>query len=197
MYWRVRKISPEQVAKTYGVHAVCVVSILFNLILLTKIAPSNALNAQQKADFAAFSQQVTRHMLDTTYTTYESSMRQLQTELNPQLFRSMQKPDAGGATIIPPSSTDMKAIAKTLDGSKSVSSVMFSEIKVAEEPDANVNNFVPVTVTGKIISHSSEGLVGPQDFRFKFWMGQTKDLKPLVGAFQDQTSTISQSQPAQ
>ncbi len=34
MYWRVRRVSPEQVVKTYGVHACLAVSLLVNGFLL-------------------------------------------------------------------------------------------------------------------------------------------------------------------
>src|SRR5579883_2600801 len=78
MYWRVRKISPEQVAKTYGVHAVCIVSVLTNLIMLSKLPSSNKLTDVQRINYDTFARNVTRHIVDGCFLTYETSMYQLE-----------------------------------------------------------------------------------------------------------------------
>lgn len=186
MYWRVRKISPEQVAKTYGVHAVCVISVFFNLIMLSKVAPSNKLTTDQRINFDTFARQVTRHMVDGCFLTYEASMYQLafagaKAELGPEVIKGLVQ-----AGVIPPNADEMKAIGRQLKDTKSVSQISIDDVKI-EEPSASTKGLVPIEVAAKVVKHSAEGVMGPDPVRFKFLVGQRggDTPTPVVAAFQD------------
>lgn len=190
MYWRVRKISPEQVAKTYGVHAVCICSVLLNLLLLAKAAPSNKLTKEQLVNYDTFARQVTRHIVDGCFLTYESSMYQLEfageanapaskCELGPSVTQMLQQ-----AEVIPRNAEDMKAISRQLKDTFSVTQVSIDDVKV-EEP---TNGLVPIEITGKVVKSSAAGPIQPSPFKFKMMCGQRKDTAlPIVAKFQDMT----------
>lgn len=178
MYWRVRKISPEQVAKTYGVHAVCAISVICNVILFTKIAPSNKLNAEQRINFDTFARQVTRHVVDSCFLTYEASMYQLayagtKAELAPNVIKGLS-----AAGVIPPNPDEMKAIGRQLKDTKSVSSISIRDVKI-EEPSPSTKGLVPITVEGDVVKHSAEGVMGPAPVKFKMLVGQRGGDTPL------------------
>lgn len=184
MYWRVRKVSPEQVLRTYGVHAVCIVSVLANLVMITKLQPSNALSKEQRTNFGEFAQGVTRHITDYCFMSYETSKMALRTELSGPVQKMLAQ-----AEVIPKSAAEMKAMARQLDGTKTVSATVITEVNVSE-PDANMNGWVPVEVSGKIVQHSAEGVNGPSPFRFRYWIGQVgtaPDLKPIVANMKEET----------
>lgn len=186
MYWRVRKISPEQVAKTYGVHAVCAISVICNVVLFTKIAPSNKLNAEQRINFDTFARQVTRHVVDSCFLTYEASMYQLaysgtKAELAPNVAKEL-----GQAGVIPPTHDEMKAIGRQLKDTKSVSSLSIRNVKI-EEPSASTNGLVPIVIEGDVVKMSAEGLMGPAPVKFRMLVGQRGGDTPLpvVAKFMD------------
>lgn len=193
MYWRVRKISPEQVAKTYGVHAICIVSVLANLVMFSKVQPSRALNSEQKTNFDAFARNVTRHILDGCFVTYEASMYQLamngtKAELSPPVIGALSQ-----AEIIPSNMDNMKAIAKQLKESKSVTQVSIDDVKM-DEP--NGKGLVPIEVGGRVVKMSAEGLMGPNPFRFKYLVGMRGGESPIpvVAEFQDISGQPQQQQ---
>ncbi len=184
MYWRVRKISPEQVAKTYGVHAVCVVSVLCNLVMLSKVAPSNKLDQNQTLIFDVFAREVTRHLVDSTFTTYESSTNRLafsgdKSELGPKPIKFLAQTEA-----IPGNADAMKAISRQLAETKSVSAIRFKEVKV-DEP-LKPSGYVPIEVKAEVVAHAADGVQGPQSIRFKYLMGMRGDpALPVVVEFLD------------
>lgn len=195
MYWRVRKISPDQVLKTYGVHAVCIVSVLANLVLIAKVAPSNKLTTDQRVNFDTFARQVTRHVVDSCFLTYEASMYQLayagtKSELGPEVIKMLAQ---GG--VIPPNADELKAIGRQLKDTKSVSSISIDDVKI-EEPSASTRGLVPIEVSGKVVKHSAEGVMGPAPIRFKYFVGQRGGENPLpvVAGFQDVSGQPRQEQ---
>lgn len=186
MYWRVRKISPEQVAKTYGIHAVCVVSVLCNLVLFSKVAPAKGLTTAQKTDTDTFVRKVTQHILDGCFVTYDSSMMQLcfngaKSELTGPAIQTLVQMDE----VIPRNMDNMRAVSRQLKEGKSVSQVAIDDVKI---DDPNSQGYVPVEVGGRVVKHSAEGLMGPNGFRFKYLVGTAKkgDTEwPVVVGFQD------------
>lgn len=186
MYWRVRKISPEQVAKTYGVHAVCVASVLCNLVLFSKVAPAKGLNAEQKTNFDTFARNVTRHILDGCFVTYEASMVQLcfnggKNELGPQAIQTLVQMDE----VVPRTIDNMRAVSRQLKEGKSVTQLSIDDVKM-EDPTSQ--GLIPIEVGGRVVKHSAEGLQGPNGFRFKYLVGIAKkgDVEtPVVVQFQD------------
>lgn len=186
MYWRVRKISPDQVLKTYGVHAVCVVSVLCNLVMLSKVAPAKGLNSEQKVNFDSFARNVTRHILDGCFVTYDASMVQLcfngsKSELGPQAIQALVQMDE----VVPRTMDNMRAVSRQLKEAKSVSQISIDDVKM-EDPTSQ--GLVPIEVGGRVVKHSAEGLMGPNGFRFKYLVGIAKkgDVEtPVVVQFQD------------
>lgn len=196
MYWRVRKISPEQVAKTYGVYVVCAASVICNLLLFSKVAPSNKLNSEQRINFDTFARQVTRHVVDSCFLTYEASMSQLaysgtKSELGPGVIKALS-----AAGVIPPSLDEMKAIGRQLKDTKSVSSISINEVKI-EEPSASSKGLVPIEVSAQVVKHSAEGVMGPAPVKFKLLVGQRGGDTPLpvVAEFMDASGENSQPPP--
>jgi hypothetical protein len=170
MYWRVQKVSVEQLGKTYGVYVVCILSVFFNLILLAKMPSANKLSAQQKSDFEGFAKEVTRHLSDSGFMTYSTSMTKLaytstHAELSGNVIK-MLTPD-----VIPPTPDHMKAIDRRLKESKSVSQVSIDDVKVSE-PDPNRQGLVPIEIGGRVVRSSAGEVTGPDPFRFKFWVGE-------------------------
>lgn len=176
MYWRVQKISVEQLARAYGVYLVCFASIIFNLFLLAKMPSLNKLTQQQRADFDTFAREVTRHLTDSGFLSYSTSMTKLafngsQSELAPPLIKKMT-PD-----VIPRSPDDMKAIDRELRESKAVSQVSIDGVKIGE-PDNSKGGLVPIDVSGKVVKSSAGGVTGPDTFRFRFLIGMRKAEDP-------------------
>ena len=82
MYWRVRKITPEQLLRQYSIHIIVVVSLFGNLIQFISRPKKEVVTNQMKNDFGVFAKQVTTHLLDTSYINYTESTSRLQGELS-------------------------------------------------------------------------------------------------------------------
>lgn len=200
MYWRVRKISPEQVAKTYGVHAVCIVSVLLNMLLLAKVAPNNKLSKEQRTDYDTFARRVAGHIVDGCFLTYANSMYQLEfagepnapaskCELGPSVVQQLQ---AEG--VIPRNVDEMKAMEKQLKMTFSITQINIESVKI-DEPQ---NSLVPIEVSGKVVKNSSEGPIQPSPIRFKFLIGQRVGTNlPIVAKFQDLSGQPAPAQAQQ
>jgi hypothetical protein len=173
MYWRVQKISVDQLAKAYGVYLVCIVSVFFNLLLLAKMPSLSKLTTQQRTDYESFAREVTRHLCDSCFMTYSESMNRLAfSKSKPELASGVIK--ALTPDVIPPTVYELKAIDKRLRESKSVSQVSIDDVKVEE---VNSKGMVPVEVAGKVVRSSAGEVTGPESFRFKFLIGQAKNAE--------------------
>ena len=191
MYWRVQKISPEQVAKTYGVHAVCIVSVLANLIMLSKVAPSNKLTDVQRINYDTFARNVTRHIIDGCFLTYETSMYQLEfagdqgksgttCELGPSVTAKLQQDG-----VIPKSVDEMKAMSRQLKSQFSITQIAIDSVKI-DEPSQSSQGLVPIDVTARVVKSSSEGPMQPTPVHFRYLVGARKDNQlPIVARFDD------------
>lgn len=193
MYWRIRKVTPDQLVKSYGVHVVCVVSVLFNIIMMTRLAPSKALNAKQQTEFTNFAKQVTQHLTDSNFLTYEQSMTALvfngpKSELAGNALALLQKEE-----VVPRNQTNMKALGRQYKDKKSVACISIDEVAV-QDPDASRQNLVPVEVSGKLVQHSAEGVIGPSFFRFRYYVGTAAQASdptqtwPVVVDFVDKSA---------
>ena len=198
MYWRVQKISVEQIAKAYGVYVVCLISVLVNLLLISRLPASNKLTVQQRTDFEGFAKEVTRHLTDAGFMTYSTSMSKLAfTATKPELTANVIKeltPD-----VLPPSIDAMKAIDKRLHESKSLSQLSIDEVKV-DEPDASTNGCVPVEISGRVVRSSAGEVQGPDGFRFKLLVGMAKkgdESWPVVVAMRDLSAQAAPPQGQQ
>src|SRR5690349_18281279 len=115
MYWRIKKIRPDEIARQYWVHAALVVSVLFNVGIGTKLAAnSKGLNSGMKTDFENFCRNVTTHLFDANYLTVSDSMASLKGELHDPCYQKMVQ-----MGLIPPSPEELRAVIRQMDESKS------------------------------------------------------------------------------
>lgn len=198
MYWRIRKIGPEQIARQYGVHAVLIVSVLFNVAMFTKVAAnSKNVPATLKSDLEKFSRDVTTHLFDANYLTVEASMSSLKTEL----MDTKQYPCYSNMVrlgLIPPSADELRAVVRQMDEAKSVSCIKFDEVKLVNEPGPTTPPIMQVTA--KVVVHDSQG-VRPAAFKIQYTIGMKQDKSgtqtPVVlqAAVREDTSGQPQQQP--
>jgi len=193
MYWKVRKTSPEQIARQYGVHAALGVSLLFNLILFTTRPAIPKVSAELKVSFEQFAKQVTEHLLDTSYISYsDSTLALMRDELAPAVVKQLQ-----ASEMLAKSDDDLRATAKTLAEERQVSAV---KIKSIDPSELTPTGMLPVEVKGLVVIHSAQeaGPTGPVPFDFKFLIGgkvgpdgkaamaaDGKTPLPVVANFQD------------
>ena len=180
MYWRVRKINPEDLAKQYGVHVLLLVSLLLNGLLFISRPKKNTMSESMKNDFGAFAKQVTGHLLDTSYITYMDSTQQLAHELDGPVQKYLRQ-----TGTLASNEQELRAINLELQKSRQVSAVRFDKVEVH---DATPNHLVPVDVSGVVAIHSADesGPTHPQPFHFRYLMGAHKETqKPLVAQFQE------------
>ncbi|HEY9868118.1 MAG TPA: hypothetical protein V6D08_02835 [Candidatus Obscuribacterales bacterium] len=172
MYWRIRRVSPEQVARQYGVHAVCAVSILLNVLLIaTRPNPKKEVGAEMKTNLEQFARNVTQHILDSSFISYEQSTLALlgnnmtPGELAPQVVKQMKANEQLPKTI-----EDLKATARTLEAQRQVSAIRIDGV-VLGEPDER--GLVPIQVAGQAAIHSADESVSgtPMPFRFVYKVG--------------------------
>lgn len=178
--------------KAYGIYVVCVISIIFNVFLISKAAPGRGLTAQQKSDFTNFARQVTNHLTDSNFLTYEQSMTSLvfnkKAELAGNALRSLSADE-----VVPANVTQMRALARQYKEKKSVACISIDALTVGD-PDPGHNNWVPCDVSGKLVQHSAEGVLGPQFFRFQYYLamvGSQNDPNmtwPSVVEFKDKSN---------
>lgn len=182
MYWRVRKYTPKEMLKRYGLHIGLIVSVLLNLLLFaTRPNMNKVVSAEVKADFDAFVRRVTQHILDTSYITYEASttalMRPDSGELAPPVVKFLQQQGQ-----LPHDMTELRATAKTYAVQKRVSAVRIDEINQKEMDN---HNLIPVEVTGVVAVHAADS-ADDVHFKFRFLVGFKPNTQiPIVANFQD------------
>jgi hypothetical protein len=174
MYWRIRKIGPEQIAKQYGVHAVLVVSAIFNFAMFTKLAANGKnVNPSLKTDLEKFSRDVTTHLFDANYLTVDQSMAALRSEL----MDSKQYPCYSSMVrmgLIPPSADELRAVIRQMDEAKSVSCIKFDEVKLVNEPGPTTPPIMQISA--RVVVHDSQG-VRPAAFKIQYTIGMKTDNK--------------------
>jgi hypothetical protein len=169
MYWRIRKITPDIVFKRYGVHAVLLCSLLFNVGLFTRVSTSKAaVTPTQKADYEKFVKQVTQHLFDASYLTVDGSMHELNTEiLGPALAKLRQ------AEVVPKTEDDLRAITRQLSDSKAVSCIKFDSITMENPVERQVGQgkalMQPVDTRIQIVVHDAEG-VRPSTIHMRYYL---------------------------
>ncbi len=195
MYWRIRRVSPEQVVKTYGVHACLAVSLLVNgFLLLTRPNPQKQVSSELKTNLDFFARSVTQHILDTSFISYENSTRALLPtgsvpgELAPPIVALLKSREQLPKTI-----EDLRATARTLESQRQVSAVRIDTVTQGEPDDKSL---VPLDVTGMVAIHSADESVSgnPVPFRFVFKVGMAanpqnpEQKRPIVVDFKDMSS---------
>lgn len=181
MYWRVRTITPEQLARMYGVHVALAVSLLVNVgLFFTRPDPKKLVNTQIKTDFDHFARIITTQLLDNSFISYEQSTTALLTgqELTGNVIQQLK---ADGT--LPKSVDEVKATAQSLEEQKTVSSV---RIDAVNQGEPNAQGMIPVRVQGLLVIHNASGCEDPKPFTFQYLMGQAgrpddpSSMKPIV-----------------
>jgi len=195
MYWRIRRVSPEQVVKTYGVHAFLAVSLLVNaFLLITRPNPQKQVSGELKTNLDVFARNVTQHILDTSFISYESSTRALLPtgkvpgELAPPVVALLKSREQ-----LPKTLEDLRATARTLESQRQVSAVRIDSVTQGEPDDKSL---VPLDVTGVVAIHSADESVSgnPVPFRFVFKVGMAanpqnpEQKRPIVVEFRDMSA---------
>lgn len=180
MYWRIRKITPEIVARKYSVHAFLMVSVIFNLFLGSKVGPAKALNGGQKDDMGRFARNVSQHIFDANFLTFPDSMRTLVDGNNGELYGSALNRLRADGTL-PKDNDELKTLTRQLEDTKSVSAIKFYSVDVGQ-PDSR--NFVPVDVKMKVVVHDTTG-VRPNTLKVHYMVAQatnkqTNQSRPVV-----------------
>lgn len=185
MYWRVRKLSPDQMVRQYGVHVGLVVSVLVNLLLIATRPQVPKVSAEAKQGIEQFARTVTQQLLDTSYISFKTStMALLEGELDPHVVNNLRAQE-----MIAKTQDELNATAKELTDHRQVSACKIDEVIMGE---LNNKGLQPVEVKGVVAIHSAEetGPSGPVPFDFKFLIGAKAgpDGQPLMAS--DGKSTI-------
>ncbi|HEY9772311.1 MAG TPA: hypothetical protein V6C81_00720 [Planktothrix sp.] len=179
MYWRVRKVTPEQIARQYGIHAALFVSVLFNVILFTTRPAAPKVAPEIKVSYEQFARQVTQHLLDTSYISYaDSTLALLRDELAPGVKKQLIAQE-----MLAKNEDDLRSTAKTLIEQHQVAAIKITECLPS---DLDQNGMLPVEVRGIVAIHSAQesGPSDPVHFDFKFKIGGRAgpDGKPMLSS---------------
>ena len=202
MYWRVRKLSVDQLVRQYGVHVGLIASLVFNLFLIiTRPSNNRALSKDVKANYEGFARTVTTHLLDSSYISYRvSTLALLNSELAPNVVTALTK-----AGMMVGSPEELAATERPLVDSGQLSAIRIDDVNM-EDPTAN--GLIPVSVRGVVAIHSAEekGPTKPVSFWFKYLLGNRTDPKdknhglllgpdgkplPVVAGFEDDSNKLS------
>lgn len=162
MYWRVRKISPEELLKTYAVHILLAASVLVNGFLILTRPQKEKMSEQTKLDMTTFAKTVTNHLLDTSYINYMESTTSLNQELHPKALQKLKN-----MGVLPATMADLKGNLYEYNKTRRVCAVKFRNISM-NDPDPN--GFVPVHVFGTVAVHSSDESA-QHPFHMKYMLG--------------------------
>lgn len=177
MYWRVRKVTPEQLLKMYGVHIILGLSLFANFILFMS-RPKSTIAADKKADYTTFVKAVTTHLLDTSYISYMQSTTMLTQELDGPLLARLKKDGTMPATM-----EEVKASQMNFQKTRRVSAIQFNSVELK---DLLQNGMLPVDVQGTVAVHSADESA-QQPFHFMFVVGVrgTDPPSPVIFDFKD------------
>jgi hypothetical protein len=177
------------------VHAFLAVSLLVNAFLLvTRPNPQKQVSGELKTNLDVFARNVTQHILDTSFISYENSTRALLPagnvpgELAPPVVALLKSREQ-----LPKTLEDLRATARTLESQRQVSAVRIDSVNQGEPDDKSL---VPLDVTGVVAIHSADESVSgnPVPFRFVFKVGMAanpqnpEQKRPIVVDFRDMSS---------
>src|SRR5687768_1384278 len=137
MYWRVRSITPEDLLRQYGVHIALVISILCNVgLFFTRPSSKGQVDKGTKDQFTVFARQVTNHILDNSYVSFEQSTTALlSSELAPSVKQQLMKME-----LLPKSMDEIKATARTLEQQRQITAVRIDSVS---QGDPNAQSLIP------------------------------------------------------
>ena len=173
MYWRVQKVSPEQMLKQYGAHILLAVSLMGNAVLWISRPAKPSVSNEVKQDIEKFARQVTNNLLDTSYITCQENMISLRDELAPSVQQTLS-----AAGVLPKSEQDLRALVMDMTERKQICAVRIDSVKPGE---ADANGCIPVRVTGVCAIHSAAE-TGERNFAFQYLLGSKREGGALVVA---------------
>lgn len=198
MFWRIQKFTPDLVAKKCGVYAVLIVSVLFNVALLTRTGAGQAANAA-RVDYASFAKQVTNHLFDANYMTVRESMAALPAEI-PYAINKLKQ-----AEFVPKDDESLEAIARELAEAQSVSNIRFDSVDIGRSvmkagTDGRKIAMLPADVRFQVVVHDNER-VQVTPFHLRYYLAnatnpKTGETHPIVFDYepiQDATNTDGSS----
>jgi hypothetical protein len=178
MFWQIQKFTPDVIVKRCGVYAVLLVSILFNVGLMTRINMSQAA-APPAVDYVAFVRQVTNHLFDANYLTVRESMTALPQELtDTSLFKLKQQ------EFVPKNDEALEATARELAEQQSVSNVHFDNIAMSKVVKRVGNAQVPMFLADvriKVAVHDNER-VQETPLHLRYYIANKTDPKTNVSS---------------
>jgi hypothetical protein len=186
MYWRIHKYGPLDILKKYWLHIVLIVSVLFNfLLMVTRPNPKKTIPVDVKQQMDQFARQVTNHILDTSYISYQAATNALLDkdtgELDKPVVIYMRQQQ-----ILPNSEEELKAEIQTYTEKKRVVAIRIDNVDIGEpRPISDSQSLIPIDVSGVIAVHSADEADQPRSFHFKYLMGVRKSGVPIVATFQD------------
>lgn len=178
MYWKINKITPDQLFRQYGAHLLLIFAGLIIVILIATRPSTPKVSGEMKLGFEEFAKAVTMHLLDTSYISYtDSTFALMNGELAPSVLNKLRQQET-----LAKNEDEIRATAKTLSDSRQVSAVKIERIVTSE---LDPRGLVPVEVSGVVAIHSADesGPTGPVPFDFKYLIGVriAPDGKPMMG----------------
>jgi len=189
MYWRVRKITAEQLFKQYSVHIILAISLVGNFMLFVTRPKKETVSKEQKTDFGNFAKQVTTHLLDTSYINYIESTQKLQTELSDNVKIKLRQDG-----ILPATEQELRANHMEFSKSRRVCAMQFKQVEVKEPTP---NGMIPIVVMGVVAVHSADESA-QQPFHLAYQCGLRKGEvpTPVVVSMQDLPPPQIPAEPA-
>jgi hypothetical protein len=169
MYWRVRKISAEQMLRKYSIHIIVVISLFGNLFQFITRPKKETVTNQMKNDFNQFARQVTTHLLDTSYINYLESTSRLQGELSDAVKQRLRQDG-----VLPGTNEELKANLMEFSKVRRVCAMQFKTIEVKEP---NAQGMIPIEVQGEVAVHSADESA-QQPFHLLYMVGLRKGDPP-------------------
>jgi hypothetical protein len=189
MYWRVRKITPEQMLRRYGIHVALGISLLLNgFFYITRPNPKKISQAMQM-DLEAFVKSASTHLLDSSYITYRDSTSTLMTkELAPAEKKRLIE-----SGLLPRRAEELEANARDLESKHQVSAIRIEQVNMGEPTK---EGYMPFDVSGTTVVQSSDegsSTAKPVAFHFRFMVGMAGDVskgevqKPIILRLEDRS----------
>jgi hypothetical protein len=178
MYWKIQKVGPEQLVKTYGLHVLLLASVILNGVLWLSI-PKKSMSAETKMGIDVFARNVTCHLIDSSYITCQKNLMDLRSELAPDILNRMIQ-----GKELPANESEVQGMVRETTEHKRVCSVRIDSVKVG---DPNAQSMIPVRVEGVCAIHSADE-TSERNFAFQYLIGTHKDTgNYIIAGWQDMT----------
>ncbi len=163
MYWRVRRVTPQELVKRYSLYVLLAASVLFNGFQYLMTPKKSKVSEQMKVDMVTFAKNVTTHLLDGSYINYMDCTSALNEELDSKTITKLRS-----MGVLPASDADLKA--RLFDAQKSlrVCSIKFKDVSTGEP--VGEAGLLPVHVYGTIAVHSTDES-GAHNFHMQYLLG--------------------------